>query len=140
MIVEVAGCSRVAPHPASPLRPACSDPDHYLGCTSVNVWGTQMALYDWGMPVDLHALGPLDEEAGEAGGVGGPAGPLLGHPGGVLPGLGRRELARVLYDSNILATVRTLDDGGGKDSQVSVVSWASPQPFPACPTRRPPTA
>ena len=82
-----------------------SDPDYYLGCTNVNVWGTQMGVLDWGMAVDLHAAGPLDD-ADPSYGVGGSAGALLGHPSGALPGLGRRELARVLYDTNILASVR----------------------------------
>ena len=98
---------------------AGADPDHYLGVTSCNLLGTCITAYDWGMPYDVHAASPLSPPAWatmpyvDALGVpsgtrtapgAGPAGPLLGHPGGALPALGRRELCRIMYDTNILAS------------------------------------
>jgi Tub family len=95
---------------------APSDPYSYLGTTSCNLMGTCITLYDWGMPYDTHAADPnmppgerpiptLPMMLPPGTDVGaGPAGPLLGHPCGFLPSLGQRELARIIYDSNILAS------------------------------------
>jgi len=92
-----------------------ADPESFLGSTACNLLGTCITVHDWGMPVDLHAAStevppgerpiptlPLMLPAGADVGVG-PAGPLLGHPCGFLPGLGAREVARIHYDTNILA-------------------------------------
>lgn len=77
------------------LSPKGGDCESYLGCTSINLLGTCITLYDWGMAVDPHAA--------DSTGMG-TAGPLLGHPLGPLPELGRREIVRINYDTNILAS------------------------------------
>jgi hypothetical protein len=106
---------------------APSDPHAYLGTTRCNLLGTCITVHDWGMAVDAHAARADDGGGGGGGGAAagpaarpipnialmmaagadvgaGPAGPLLGHPCGFLPSLGQRELARIHYDSNILAS------------------------------------
>jgi hypothetical protein len=123
---------------AGPYSAGC-DPDHYLGVTACNVLGTCITCYDWGMPVDQYAATPMPGK----GGIGvGPAGPLLGHPLGVLPELGQRELCRINYDTNIFAsapnkmTVELRDHDAydidrmlGRPSSIPTLSGLQSSPF-----------
>lgn len=97
------------------IAAAPGDAHTYLGTTRCNLLGTVITVHDWGMPVDMNAADPnapasqrpiprlaMMRPEGTDIGVG-PVGVLLGHPCGHLPSLGQREVARILYDSNILA-------------------------------------